>query len=73
MPNLGVTEVEAETITRYLVGESDEGLIAKLKKRLFRNEQRTAMVTFSAGVLAGLPVWFIFWRLGRRRSRGQPV
>src|SRR5680860_118926 len=69
MPNLDLTEVEAETITRYLVGAADEGFIGKLKKRLFRNPQRTAVVTFSAGVLAGLPLWLLMSWVGRRRSR----
>ncbi|MGH8502576.1 MAG: PQQ-dependent sugar dehydrogenase [Gammaproteobacteria bacterium] len=69
MPNLGLTEGEADAITGFLLGEADKGFVDKLKERLFRNEQRRLALAFVAGLCVGLPVWFALSRLARLVSR----
>lgn len=73
MPNLGVNEAEAETIAAYLLDDSDSSLMAKIKariqKRVLNTEERRLTAAVGAGIVLGLPIWFVLSRLLRLRPR----
>lgn len=65
MPNLGVTETEAEAITAFLLGRAEKEFLQRLKDHLPKNDNRGLAVAFGAGILVRLPLWFALWWLAR--------
>ncbi len=70
MPNMGLNEVEAEAIARYLLGEDEgDGIKAKIKNLTPEPSYQNTVYAFGAGVVIGLPVWLILILIGRLWSR----
>jgi len=70
MPNMGLNEVEAEAIARYLLGEDEgDGIKAKIKNLAPEPSYQNTVYAFGAGVVIGLPVWLILILIGRLWSR----
>jgi glucose/arabinose dehydrogenase len=71
MPDLNVSEAEAEAITRFLLTEAEgksKGFIETLKARVLGAGSRyVAAGAFGAGALFGLTIWLIASLLARRR------
>src|SRR5680860_279258 len=70
MPNMGLNEVEAEAIARYLLGEDDGGgLSQSIKNMLPEPRYRHFAYAFAAGLVIGLPVLVVLWIVGRAWAR----
>jgi glucose/arabinose dehydrogenase/mono/diheme cytochrome c family protein len=73
MPDLGLTEAEAEAITTYLLEDAGGSLMAKIKaklaNRVLNTEERRLTAALGAGIVLGLPIWFLLsWLMRLRRS-----
>lgn len=70
MPNMGLNEVEAEAIARYLLGEDDGGGLSQtIKNMLPESRYRYFAFAFVAGLAIGLPIWLVLWIVGRLWAR----
>jgi glucose/arabinose dehydrogenase len=74
MPDLGLTEAEAEAITRFLLVEAGgKGIKERVRDLLPEPTYRNLVYAFGTGVIVGLPIWLAlrwFGLLWTRRRHG---